>query len=140
MFQTHHDFNTGIDLQNFSALSKQVADASGRPVAWQKSLAGDGAFTHEAGIHIDGLLKDPRNYQGVDPSELGRQHSLVLGKHSGTRSLIHAYANLGLKLERQQADRILDRLRRFAMSFKCSPQDSDLRRFYDELEDDSQFC
>ncbi|NOZ37511.1 MAG: homocitrate synthase [Gammaproteobacteria bacterium] len=132
--------NTGIDLQKFSALSKKVADASGRPVAWQKSLAGDGAFTHEAGIHIDGLLKDPRNYQGVDPSELGRQHSLVLGKHSGTRSLIHAYANLGLKLDRQQANRILDRLRRFAMRFKRSPQDSELRRFYDELEDESQFC
>ncbi|VAX12372.1 Homocitrate synthase [hydrothermal vent metagenome] len=132
--------NTGIDLQNFSALSKKVAEASGRPVAWQKSLAGDGAFTHEAGIHIDGLLKDPRNYQGLDPSELGRQHSLVLGKHSGTRSLIYAYANLGLKLDRQQASHILDRLRRFAMRFKRSPQDSDLRRFYDELQNESQFC
>ncbi len=135
-----YHFNTGVDLQNFSALSKKVAEASGRPVAWQKSLAGDGVFTHEAGIHIDGLLKDPRNYQGVDPSELGRQHRLVLGKHSGTRSLIHAYANLGLKLDRQQANRILDRLRKFAMSFKRSPQDSDLRRFYDESQNDSQFC
>ncbi len=131
--------NTGIDLQNFSALSKLVADASGRPVAWQKSLAGDGAFTHEAGIHVDGLLKDPRNYQGVDPSELGRQHSLVLCKHSGTRSLMHAYEHLGLDLNRQQASRILDRLRKFATRFKRSPEDSDLRRFYEELQDNSNF-
>ncbi len=135
-----YHFNTGIDLQNFSVLSKKVADASGRPVAWQKSLVGDGAFTHEAGIHIDGLLKDPRNYQGVDPSELGRRHSMVLGKHSGTRSLIHAYANLGLTLDRQQASCILNRLRKFAMSFKRSPQDCDLRRFYDELQNNGSFC
>ena len=34
---------------------------------WQKSVVGAGVFTHEAGIHVDGLLKDPANYQGFDP-------------------------------------------------------------------------
>jgi isopropylmalate/homocitrate/citramalate synthase len=56
----------GVELSRFVSLSRLVATASGKQVAWHKSLVGDGAFTHEAGIHVDGLLKDPRNYQGFD--------------------------------------------------------------------------
>jgi homocitrate synthase NifV len=63
--------------------SEAVARASGRPVGWHKSIVGEGVFTHEAGIHVDGLLKDPANYQGVDPALLGRHHRMLLGKHSG---------------------------------------------------------
>ena len=47
----------GIDLKGFPALSAKVASASGRAIPWQKSVVGAGAFTHEAGIHVDGLLK-----------------------------------------------------------------------------------
>lgn len=124
--------NTGINLHDFPSLSKQVAEASGRPVAWDKSLAGDGVFTHEAGVHVDGILKDIRNYQGIDPAELGRQHRLVLGKHSGTRSLMHAYEKIGMSLNRHQASRILQCLRKFVTHFKRSPHDNELRIFYME--------
>jgi homocitrate synthase NifV len=60
-----------------------VARASGRPVAAGKSIVGDAVFTHESGIHVDGLLKDRGNYEAFQPEELGREHRLVLGKHSG---------------------------------------------------------
>jgi len=126
--------STGIDLQNFPALSRQVAVASGRPVAWQKSLVGDGAFTHEAGIHVDGLLKDPLNYQGIDPAELGRRHQCVLGKHSGTRAVINAYHNMGFALNRRQATHILSHLRHFVTRCKRPPQDHELRLFYQQTQ------
>ncbi len=129
-----YHLQTGIDLRNFAALSKKVATASGRPVDWQKSLVGDGAFTHEAGIHVDGLLKDPLNYQGVDPAEVGRRHQLVLGKHSGTHAVISAYQNLGLPINRRQAANILERLREFVTHHKRPPQKIDLHRFYRELQ------
>jgi homocitrate synthase NifV len=51
-----------IDMTGFSTLSGLVERASGRSVGWHKSLVGAGVFTHEAGIHIDGLLKDWLNY------------------------------------------------------------------------------
>ena len=72
--------------------------AANRPLYWHKSLVGEGAFTHEAGIHVDGLLKHPLNYQGVDPAELGRSHRLVLGKHSGTQAVLKVYHDLGIAL------------------------------------------
>ena len=125
--------DTHVDMRHYSELSELVARASGRAIGWHKSLVGDGAFTHEAGIHVDGLLKDPLNYQGVDPQELGRAHRLVLGKHSGTHGVIRAYGELGISLTREQAALILGRVRRFTMEAKRTPEADDLHLFYAEL-------
>ncbi|MAA58729.1 MAG: homocitrate synthase, partial [Pseudomonadales bacterium] len=53
-----HGIDTGVDSRRVPALSSLVEQASGRYVGWQKSIVGQGVFTHEAGIHVDGLLKD----------------------------------------------------------------------------------
>jgi homocitrate synthase NifV len=128
-----YGINTGVELRNFTELSQLVAKASGRPVAWQKSLAGEGVFTHEAGIHVNGMMKDPLNYQGIDPSELGRNHELVLGKHSGTTAVLKAYDQLGLAVTKIEADYILKHIRRFVTSEKRAPDQLDLKRFYGEV-------
>jgi homocitrate synthase NifV len=129
-----HHLDTGVDLTGFDALSRLVATASGRPVAWHKSIVGDGAFTHEAGIHVDGLLKDPRNYQGIDPAEVGRHHRMVLGKHSGRHAVQMAYAEqLAIRIDDAQAERLLPLLRRFVTATKHAPEGADLRHLLDEL-------
>jgi homocitrate synthase NifV len=129
-----HGLDTGLDLSRFDNLSRLVTAASGKQVAWHKSLVGDGAFTHEAGIHVDGLLKDPRNYQGIDPAEMGRGHRLVLGKHSGSRAVRQAYAELlAFDLELDQAERVLPLVRRFVTENKRSPRVSELTRFLAEI-------
>ncbi|MEW8076041.1 MAG: homocitrate synthase [Candidatus Sedimenticola endophacoides] len=122
-----------IDMERFGPVSHLVELASGRNVGWQKSLVGQGVFTHEAGIHVDGLIKDRLNYQGVDPAELGRVHELVLGKHSGSHAVIQAYENMGMHLDRIQAELLLSRVRRHASTFKKAPAAEDLRRFYLEI-------
>jgi len=127
-----HRIETGIDLAHFGEVSEIVARASGRPVPWQKSLVGDGVFTHEAGIHVDGLIKDPLNYQGIDPAEMGRAHRFVLGKHSGGKGVLQAYGALGIPLDRDETDRILGRVRRFVTATKRLPEETDLRQFYEE--------
>lgn len=128
-----YNSDSGIDLQNYSELSSLVAKASGRPIAWQKSLVGDGAFTHEAGIHIDGLIKDPLNYQGIDPADIGRSHQLVLGKHSGSNAVLRTFHELGLNLQRDQANNILDSIREFVTRTKRSPDREVLMQFYDQV-------
>ncbi len=127
-----HGRATGVDLSRFASLSHLVETASGHPVAWQKSLVGAGAFTHEAGIHVDGLLKDPRNYQGVDPAELGRGHRLVLGKHSGRGAVRRAYADL-LHLDLEQAGRVLPLVRRFVTLAKRPPRSGDMIGFLRDI-------
>jgi homocitrate synthase NifV len=122
-----HGIETGVELKGFPSLSAKVASASGRAIPWQKSVVGAGAFTHEAGIHVDGLLKHPDNYQGFDPREVGQAHRIVLGKHSGSRAVQVVYAGLGFELGEAEAQAMLPRVRNFVAEHKHPPEVSDLR-------------
>ena len=102
---------TGVTPAALPAVSALVARASGRPVPAGKSIVGEAVFTHESGIHVDGLLKDHRNYQGLDPALVGRDHRIVLGKHSGKAAVRHVYASLGQRLSESEECALLDRLR-----------------------------
>jgi homocitrate synthase NifV len=125
-----HGVDCGVHTEALSGISALVARASGRPVAANKSIVGAAVFTHESGIHVDGLLKDPQNYQGFDPAELGRRHTTVLGKHSGSHAVQAAYEGLGLTLKTGEVQLLLGRIREHVLATKCSPTPDDLRRFY----------
>ena len=131
--QQCHGIETGIDLKKFPVLSEKVANASGRPVPWQKSVVGAGAFTHEAGIHVDGLLKHPDNYQGFDPQLVGRQHSVVLGKHSGKGGVQAVYATLGRLVGEFEAAVLIGRIRDFVNRAKRTPSPGELLSLLDTL-------
>lgn len=123
----------GVNLHHYQEVAQLVAIASGRPLPWHKSIVGEGVFTHESGIHVDGLLKDPLNYQGVDPASVGREHRLVLGKHSGTSAVLRCFADMGIILSREQANLLLPGIRRFAAQHKRSPSTLELEAFYASL-------
>ncbi len=124
-----YGIETGIDLKDFSRLSEQVAQASGDTIGSRKSLIGRDVFSHEAGIHVDGLLKDLNNYQGIDPAVVGRSHQLVLGNHSGSKGVIHAYRQIGIELNRLQAQNLLPVVRKFVKENKRSPLHQELNQF-----------
>jgi homocitrate synthase NifV len=125
-----HD--TGIAKTSLAKVSALVANASGRPVPVNKSIVGEAIFTHESGIHVSGLLRDRRNYEALDPRELGRRHTVVLGKHSGLTSVLHACSQIGLAPTATQARAMLTRVRAFANETKRPPSPDELRRFLAE--------
>jgi homocitrate synthase NifV len=128
-----HGWSSGVDSTRLPRISQLVAQASGRPIAAGKSIVGAGVFTHESGIHVDGLLKDRGNYETFRPEELGRSHQLVLGKHSGSHGVSSAYARLGVVLGADQARLLLDAIRTHVASSKCAPTDDDLLRLHRAL-------
>lgn len=134
---TLQGIDCGIDLKRYQELAQLVAVASGRPLPWQKSIVGEGVFTHESGIHVDGLIKDPLNYQGVDPAAVGREHRLVLGKHSGASAIQRCFADMGMTLSREQATSMLPVIRRFAAEHKRPPSEIELEAFYASLDNGS---
>lgn len=125
-----YGIDTGVKLQDFATLSQFVAAASGDAIGSRKSLIGSAVFSHEAGIHVDGLLKDIGNYQGVDPAIVGRRHQFVLGKHSGTGGVMHAYRELGIEIGQAQAQTLLAEVRKFVCRHKRPPDSNDLRQLY----------
>ena len=125
-----HHAETGVNTHALVSISHLVARASGRAVASNKSIVGSAVFTHESGIHIDGLLKNAATYESFDPSELGRQRRTVLGKHSGSQAVRQAYAGLGLVLDDDAlVGRLLLQIRDHAMRAKQEPTAADLRGF-----------
>ncbi|MDZ3836634.1 MAG: homocitrate synthase [Rhodospirillales bacterium] len=129
---------TGIAPRLLPEVSALVAAASGRPVPAGKSIVGDGVFTHEAGIHVHGLLRDRRNYQALDPGELGREHKIVLGKHSGLAAVMHVFEGLGLQLSPARAVALLAAIRRHAVAHKQPLGQSALLRLYAETADPAE--
>lgn len=128
-----HGVETGVDstaLPALPALSELVARASARPIAPGKCIVGEAVFSHESGIHVDGLLKDRRNYESFDPAELGRQHRIVLGKHSGSAAVRAAYARLGLSPNASESKALLALIRRHVLATKREPSERDLMAFY----------
>lgn len=124
---------TNIDVMQLADVSRLVEQASGRPTAWQKSIVGAGAFTHESGIHVDGLLKDPANYQGVDPAEIGRSHTLVLGKHSGASGVMLALEKIGIRIDRVEAALLLPKVREFVGCNKRAPGAVELESMFRDM-------
>ncbi|KAF7600188.1 MAG: homocitrate synthase [Candidatus Dactylopiibacterium carminicum] len=124
--QQCYGLKTGVALEQLGPVAELVAQASGRPIPVQKSVIGANVFTHEAGIHVDGLLKDPVNYQGFDPAIVGRSHRVVLGKHSGTRAVKSVFAALGRQIGDEEAGHLLGMVRHFVAREKRSPDESEL--------------
>jgi 2-isopropylmalate synthase len=93
-------FTTGIDTTMLSRASKLVSNVTGMPVQYNKAIVGKNAFSHESGIHQDGMLKNVETYEIMRPADVGVQESsLVLGKLSGRHAFRDKLAILGYTLE-----------------------------------------
>jgi 2-isopropylmalate synthase len=107
----HFDAETGIDTRLLAETSRLVSERTGYPVQPNKAIVGANAFAHEAGIHQDGMLKDARTYQIIDPEEVGVTMTLPLGKHSGRHAFAQACARLGMKLEGEELNAAFGRFK-----------------------------
>ncbi len=93
-------------------LSRMVAARTGIPIAPHKAVVGQNVFATEAGIHQDGLLKDPRTYLPFPPELVGQDRlRLVLGKHSGRAAVQARLRELGLPLAEDELGELLEDLR-----------------------------
>ena len=88
--------STGIRLEELFPTSRMLSEITGAAVAPNKAVVGANAFAHEAGIHQDGIIKNPLTYEIISPQTVGvPARSLVLGKHSGRNGLRLSLRDLG---------------------------------------------
>ncbi|MDP3046360.1 MAG: 2-isopropylmalate synthase, partial [Chloroflexota bacterium] len=103
---------TTIDTTQIVRSSRMVSSYTGIPVQPNKAIVGANAFAHEAGIHQDGMLKNPLTYEIMKPEVVGLSESnLVLGKHSGRHAFNARLQSLGYDLTREQLDQVFDRFK-----------------------------
>jgi 2-isopropylmalate synthase len=105
-----YGYDTAIASEHLYSASQMLAEITRVPVQPNKAIIGRNAFAHEAGIHQDGMLKNPLTYEIMTPQSVGVPDSrLVLGKHSGRHALALRCEQLGHQFERRELDEVYRR-------------------------------
>lgn len=131
-------FDMDIDTKKFKELSEYVSNASGRELPAWKAIVGNNMFKHESGIHADGALKNPKNYEAFEPEEVGLQRQIVIGKHSGKAAVINKFLEYDIKLSPEMANKVLEEIRAVSVRMKRSLFDKEIVGIYYDLLDDEE--
>ena len=123
---------TSIDTKRIYPTSRLVSMITGILVQPNRAIVGANAFAHEAGIHQDGVLKNPMTYEIMKPETIGlNKNNLVLGKHSGRHALNSHIQEMGYNLSKEELDLVFEKFKRLADK-KKSIQDEDIEALINE--------
>lgn len=128
-----YGYEVDVDTKMFKEVSEYVSKASGRELPAWKAIVGSNMFRHESGIHADGAIKNPENYEAFDPSEVGLERQIIIGKHSGKAALINKFKEYDIELEKELADDILYKVRDLSVKLKRALFDKELVQIYKDL-------
>jgi 2-isopropylmalate synthase len=122
---------TQLNLKEIKKTSRMVSRLMHSPIQANKAIVGANAFAHEAGIHQDGVLKNPKTYEIMSPSLIGLDKTeLVLGKHSGRHALIAKASELGFHIEENKVNRCFKAFKEMADE-KKTISNEDLIHFFE---------
>jgi D-citramalate synthase len=127
-----YDFRTRVKLKKLYSVSKLVERVSGFPVSPSKSVVGENAFAHEAGIHTAAVLEYPPTYEPITPEMVGHKRKLVFGKLVGSHAIENELKRMGLKPTKEQVQKIFEQLKRLGDRGKLIT-DTELRAIVDAV-------
>jgi len=103
---------TSVDLSMLTKLCYVFADYSDVSVTDDAPVVGSRVFTHESGIHVRGVMRDPRAFEPFNPEEVGHStRRIVLGTHSGRAGLCHVLENQGISPRKELIGEVLAAVR-----------------------------
>jgi len=112
--------DTGIVFARLADLACVVAKAARRDIDPARPIVGEAVFSHESGLHVSSLLRDPHTYEALDPAEFGRRRRVTLGRHSGVSAIRHALGVIGESVDEARIGQLLRLVKQFAVREKRS--------------------
>ncbi|MPQ42197.1 homocitrate synthase [Clostridium tarantellae] len=128
-----HGYELNVDTKMFREVSEYVSKASGRELPAWKAIVGSNMFKHESGIHADGAIKNPENYEAFNPKEVGLERQIVIGKHSGKAALVNKFKEYSIELNENMSNKMLQKVRELSVMLKRSLFDKELVQIYNDL-------
>lgn len=114
----------GIHLAGMQELCRFVAEASSKPIYPSKPIVGNMICRHESGIHCNSLLKNELTYQPFLSSEIGKSTEMVIGRHSGGRTIKHFLEKQQISVNESHASLLTEQVKALSLSKKrCLSQD-----------------
>ena len=113
-FLVHEDYTkvlaTNINTKEIHRTSQLVSQLTGFVIQPNKAIVGANAFAHEAGVHVDGILKERSTYEIMTPETIGLSGSrMVLGRHTGRHGFVDRCKHLGFKLTENELENAYQR-------------------------------
>jgi 2-isopropylmalate synthase len=106
---------TNVRLEKLYELSQLVSKLFGVAVPPNKAVVGENAFSHEAGIHVHGVLNNPFTYEPMRPEDVGNRRRIVLGKHSGRHAVEWALKNMGVEPREELVNYVMETVKSLAV-------------------------
>ena len=106
-----YKLDLNIKTQLLYSTSQLVSRLTGIYVQPNKAIVGENAFTHESGIHTQGLLANPLTYEPIAPELVGGTRRISPGKHSGTHGIHSTLEKMGLQPSEEQFKEIFQRIK-----------------------------
>jgi homocitrate synthase NifV len=121
----------GIDCSLLHGLCAQVAHASSRVIPPDQPITGEAIFQHESGIHCHSLRTDRHSFEPFSAAELGRiAPEFVIGRHSGSESVLQVLSVLGVHTTRGVAEQMLPTIRERAALTKSALSNEELLQIF----------
>jgi 2-isopropylmalate synthase len=116
--QAFYNVRTNINTRKMAFVSRLVSQLTGVAVQPNKAIVGENAFSHEAGIHVHGVMTESSTYEPMRPEIVGKERKFVIGKHSGAHSVDNKLREYGLELDKDQMKEVVTRVKKWAESGK----------------------
>ncbi len=107
-------YQTGIDVSRMYEVSRLVEQLSGIPVGVNKPVVGYNAFSHESGIHADGVIKHTATYEPIQPERIGRTRQFIYGKHTGSASVADRLKSNGIEASKDQIQSLVQLIKEYS--------------------------
>jgi len=107
-----------------------VSQAANREVPRSFPIIGEDIFSHESGIHVNGMIKSKNAYEAFDPSEVGGHRVFPIGKHSGSSTLIYYLQKCGIDANVAKVNQILPKVRSIVTNRKAVMSQDELKELY----------
>lgn len=136
----YYPYETGLVLKEIKRTSDLVAKLTGMHVQANKAIVGRNAFSHESGIHQDGVLKHTETYEIITPEMVGVQeaNTLFLGKHSGRHAFKEKVQEFGFELTEEELQEAFTRFKALT-DHKKEVTDDDIYTIIMEIKTDSKY-
>ncbi len=121
---------TRANLTSLPSIKKMYEKFTHRKIPSGKPVIGEGIFKYESGIHAGAIEKEPGTYEPYEPSLVGQKRELVVGKHSGRRSVKKKLSDLGFRTEDADLQKMLSVVRDTSIRLGRSLDNSELTELY----------
>ena len=103
--------NIGVDTRQLYNTSNFIGSITNFKIPINKPIVGENVFTHESGIHVDGILKNVATYEPIPPEMVGHKRRITLGKHTGRASIKAKMDLFNLDVTPKQLDNIFNQVK-----------------------------